>query len=180
MRDYDGFISDWVEARVLPDTLSDFIKFVKRNVDAKTPIVELGCGNGIVASALGCEGYDVTAVDIRFPPVTEPFNFLKADGNSDEFFSLLVPGVVLIGRRSLCLFHGAEWTERLNASPVSKLVIESLNGEKHRFRTSQIEAEYLKRNGWDVEVTGMYILATRPSLLSSKRSKKEVQQPLPE
>lgn len=173
MRDYDGFISDWRQAQILPPNLEGILEKVKENAPKDVPIVELGCGKGILAAAMSLEGFSVTAVDQNYPAITEPFAFLLTDGNSDEFFSLLADGPTLVGRRSFCLFYTDEWMAKLNATPVSMLIIESLDGDRHRFRNSVIESKYLESHGWDVEVDDKYIVASRQLLQQSQKPKRE-------
>lgn len=181
MRDYDGFISGWLEAEILPANLEGILEKVKEYAPRDVSIVEVGCGKGILAAAMALEGFTVTAVDKVYPAVTEPFAFLLADANSDEFFSLLAEGPTVVGRRSFCLFYSEEWMEKLNATPVSTLIIESLDGERHRFRNSIIEAKFLEAHGWAVEVDGKYIVASRTSLQPTPpRKRKSAKTPSPE
>lgn len=180
MKDYDGFVSDWLAARIIPPNLKGMVEHVKKNIPAGSEILELGCGNGLLAAILTHEGYKVTAVDERYPITTEPsFPFMLTSVASDEFFELAKNFKYFIGRRTFCLFYSDEWTERLNALPVSMLVIESLNGEKHYFRNSVVESAYLTAHGWDVSYEGKYLVAQRaqPKQQSRKRHQASDEQP---
>lgn len=173
MRDYDGYFSDWIHGRILPDTLQSFVDFVKTHTPTNSPIVEIGCGNGLVAAALAESGYAVTAIDIRYPAITEPFAFMLASAYSEEFYSFLQKGTTLIGRRSLCLFYGDEWIAEVNKTQIALIISEALNGEKHTYRNAHLEGRFLENHGWNVKTDGVYLVATR-------KPPKTQRQPIPQ
>lgn len=161
MRDYDGYFSDWIYGRILPDTLQSFVDFVKLQVPSGSPIVEIGCGNGLVAAALAEDGYNVTAIDIRYPAITEPFAFMLASAYSEEFYSFLQKGTTLIGRRALCLFYSDDWIQEINKTQIAMIISEALDGERHTYRNANMEARFLSAHGWEVDVEGKLLVAKR-------------------
>lgn len=163
--DYDGSIARWNNGRVIPAPIQQYIDFLSpRLALTDGPIIDIGCGKGILAAALAetVSGRDVYAVDRQVMSIAEGrYFFTKLDVSTEavsEFLSTHNIDVV-VSRRSLCLFLSDEWISYL--SGVKHLFSEALNNEDQRFTNSYAEAKFLREHGWDVEVDGRFIHASR-------------------
>jgi len=67
----------------LSKRLSGFRSFVRDTVPPPARLLEVGCGRGTLALALGADGYDVTAVDPQAPEGS-PFRRLRIEDYDDE------------------------------------------------------------------------------------------------
>lgn len=145
--DADGFVQTWNMFGILPDNITPILELTLNETTG--PIVEMGSGNGLLSAGLADACREVTAVDKIRPIAIGGYTFKKLDLHSEEFFDLLSPDTVLVARRTLCLFWSLEWTDRLNRTGISTMVIESLRDEKHVFKNATVEHKYLLRNGWE-------------------------------
>jgi len=160
MRDYDGFISQWNNFKVLPANIEEFAQLILDNTEGA--ITELGGGNGLLSARLAAER-TVQSIDLVEPFAQGDFSFLCMDGNSLAFFEAIKNEVNLVGRRSLCLFYTPEWMEHVEATSVTTIISQALDSEMgHIIRNAELEAAFLERRGWKTGIkNGHHVIATR-------------------
>lgn len=161
-KDFDGFIAHWNTLQMVPPNIAPFADFVYENLETNQ-VIELGSGSGALTAVLSRKLPEISflALDKLRPIAAGRFEYKNVDGWSDEFFELLTEEVTLIARRTLCLFWSIEWMKKLTESKIQHILIESLDGDKHFFNSAEVEAAYLRVEGWDATVTGKFISVKR-------------------
>lgn len=161
MRDYDGFISQWNNFGILPDNIEEFAQLILANTTGD--ITEVGGGNGLLSARLAKER-NVQMVDQIYPMAQGDFDFVRMDARSSEFMDLVKLESNLVGRRSFCLLLSNEWMDQFETTTsVSTIISQALDSEKgHVFRNAEVEALFLERRGWKVEIHDEhYVIAIR-------------------
>lgn len=161
-RDYQAEAHHLI-AGTCPERLAGMVAWVEEWTPPGARLVEVGAGNGVLAAVLTRNGRPTLAVDIQARNVVAtPYEVM--DARSGAFFELLRlegPAAVLC-RRSLADVARAGWAERVLEAGVELLLSQACEaGESVAYPGAEVEARYLRAEGWGPVMLSPPFLAAR-------------------